>query len=608
MSRTPGATTSRATTPTTTLGAMRRLSPFLRPCRRALLLGALAALAEVAVSLALPWPMRLIVDRILVTQTPLTNPQRGLMIAIGLLLYLTLLAALFDYVSTKLLSSSGLQVAADVRGAVFAHLQRLPLRYHGSHPVGDLTTRVTSDVDRAQDLVVSTLAVLLPNLMLVTGMLAVMLALDPGFTMLALVVVPLMVLAVHRSTLALRQAARRARKADGAVAAATTEGLGAIHLVQAFTLEEQQRSRLDRLTGTSLQAGLEAVRLQARFSPIVDTTSAASAAVALWFGVQRVMDGEMTLGVLLVFMSYLTTLYKPVKALSKLSATMAKGVASAERVMDVLDEESEVRDLPGALVAPPLRGALRLREVTFSYGREPVLNGADLTVRPGETVALVGPTGAGKSTIAALFARLIEPRSGSVELDGIDVRRMTLDSVRSQISFVLQECILLSGSIRDNIALGRPGAGDGEIERAARLALVDEFAARMPLGLDTPIGERGVDLSGGQRQRVAIARAILRDAPILILDEPTSALDAESEELIVAALGNLPAGRTTLVIAHRLSTVRRADRIVVLDGGRVVQQGTHAELLGQEGLYRRLSVAAARSSAGPRIEESPWTV
>ncbi|MBL8929679.1 MAG: ABC transporter ATP-binding protein [Kineosporiaceae bacterium] len=608
MSRTPGATTSRATTPTTTLGAMRRLSPFLRPCRRALLLGALAALAEIAVSLALPWPMRLIVDRILVTQTPLTNPQRGLMIAIGLLLYLTLLAALFDYVSTKLLSSSGLQVAADVRGAVFAHLQRLPLRYHGSHPVGDLTTRVTSDVDRAQDLVVSTLAVLLPNLMLVTGMLAVMLALDPGFTMLALVVVPLMVLAVHRSTLALRQAARRARKADGAVAAATTEGLGAIHLVQAFTLEEQQRSRLDRLTGTSLQAGLEAVRLQARFSPIVDTTSAASAAVALWFGVQRVMDGEMTLGVLLVFMSYLTTLYKPVKALSKLSATMAKGVASAERVMDVLDEESEVRDLPGALVAPPLRGALRLREVTFSYGREPVLNGADLTVRPGETVALVGPTGAGKSTIAALFARLIEPRSGSVELDGIDVRRMTLDSVRSQISFVLQECILLSGSIRDNIALGRPGAGDGEIERAARLALVDEFAARMPLGLDTPIGERGVDLSGGQRQRVAIARAILRDAPILILDEPTSALDAESEELIVAALGNLPAGRTTLVIAHRLSTVRRADRIVVLDGGRVVQQGTHAELLGQEGLYRRLSVAAARSSAGPRIEESPWTV
>lgn len=608
MSRTPGATTSRATTPTTTLGAMRRLSPFLRPCRRALLLGALAALAEVAVSLALPWPMRLIVDRILVTQTPLTNPQRGLMIAIGLLLYLTLLAALFDYVSTKLLSSSGLQVAADVRGAVFAHLQRLPLRYHGSHPVGDLTTRVTSDVDRAQDLVVSTLAVLLPNLMLVTGMLAVMLALDPGFTMLALVVVPLMVLAVHRSTLALRQAARRARKADGAVAAATTEGLGAIHLVQAFTLEEQQRSRLDRLTGTSLQAGLEAVRLQARFSPIVDTTSAASAAVALWFGVQRVMDGEMTLGVLLVFMSYLTTLYKPVKALSKLSATMAKGVASAERVMDVLDEESEVRDLPGALVAPPLRGALRLREVTFSYGREPVLNGADLTVRPGETVALVGPTGAGESTIAALFARLIEPRSGSVELDGIDVRRMTLDSVRSQISFVLQECILLSGSIRDNIALGRPGAGDGEIERAARLALVDEFAARMPLGLDTPIGERGVDLSGGQRQRVAIARAILRDAPILILDEPTSALDAESEELIVAALGNLPAGRTTLVIAHRLSTVRRADRIVVLDGGRVVQQGTHAELLGQEGLYRRLSVAAARSSAGPRIEESPWTV
>ena len=588
--------------------ALIRLRPFLRPFRRALILGALLALAEVLVSLALPWPMSLIVDRILVPQAPqapLADPGRALLIAVGLLLYLTLLAALFDYGSTRLLSSSGLQVAADVRGAVFAHLQRLPLRYHGNHQVGDLTSRVTSDVDRAQDLVVSSLAVLLPNVLLVLGMFSVMLALDPQFTLLALIVVPVMVFAVHRSTVALKAAARRARKADGAVAAATTEGLGAIHLIQAFTLEDHQSARLDALTGSSLKAGLEAVRLQARFSPIVDTTSALSAGVALWFGANRVLDGRMTLGVLLVFMSYLSSLYKPVKALSKVSATFAKGIASAERVMDVLDERSEVRDLPGAVDAPSLRGDIRLRSVGFSYGREPVLSRLDLHIRPGETVALVGPTGAGKSTVASLIARLVDPQVGAVELDGIDVRALRSASLRSQISFVLQDCVLLSGTIRENIALGRPGASQAELERAARLALVDEFTSRMPDGLDTRLGERGIDLSGGQRQRVAIARAILRDAPILILDEPTSALDTSSEELIVAALANLPSGRSTLVIAHRLSTVRRADRIVVLDEGRVVQQGTHSELVLADGLYRRLSAGAGMIAT--EKDGAPWT-
>ena len=277
-----------------------------------------------------------------------------------------------------------------------------------------------------------------------------------------------------------------------------------------------------------------------------------------------------------------------IRALSKLGRTRSKGLAAAERVIAVLAEEPQIVDAPNASLAPRLSGAIDLHEVTFSYGREPVLSAVDLHIESGETVALVGPTGAGKSTIAALVPRLIDPTTGWVALDGIDVRSMTLASLRSQVSTVLQDCVLLHGTLRDNIAAGRPWASASDIERAAKLALVDEFACRLPDGLDTMITERGANLSGGQRQRISIARAILRDAPILILDEPTSALDTESEELIVQALANLPNHRTTVVIAHRLSTVRSADRIVVLEGGVIVQQGTHHDLLGVEGRYRRL--------------------
>jgi ATP-binding cassette subfamily B protein len=567
--------------------ARRLLVPFLRPYRRALALGGLLATLEVGVSLAQPWPLKVIVDHVLIHHTD--NGQRILFLALLGLLLIVGLGALLDYWSTRLLSSSGLHVSNDLRGSVFAHLQRLSLRYHGCNQVGDLTTRVTGDVERTQDLAVQVLATLLPNGLLVIGMFSVMLAIDPVFTALAVLFSPLMMLATYRSTLALRVASRRARRADGAVAAAASESLSAIHLVQAFTLERHQEDRFSGLTAGSLQAGLEAVRLQARFGPLVDATSALSTVVVLGFGAQRVLDGKMTVGVLLVFVSYLSSLYKPVKALSKLSVTLSKGLASAERIEDVLIERPDVTDCPGALPAQRLRGRVQLRDVTFSYGREPVLDALNLTIEPGERLALVGPTGAGKSTIAALIPRLMDPQGGQVLVDGQDVRDITVASLRGQVSLVLQDCVLLRGSLYDNIALGRPGATYSEVIRAAKLALVDEFADRLPDGIYTMVGERGTNLSGGQRQRIAIARAILRDAPITILDEPTSALDGATERVIAAALANLPRDRTTLIIAHRLSTVRTADRIVVLDGGRVVQHGGHDELIACDGLYRRMS-------------------
>ncbi len=562
---------------------------FIRPYRRVLAVGGLLAALEVVVGLAQPWPLKWVVDELLADDTAASDhPKTLLAMACLGLVAIVATTALLGYWATRILSSAGLHLANSIRETVFAHLNRLSLRYHGANRVGDLSARVTGDVDRTQDMIVQLLSVLVPNVMMLVGMVVVLFVLDPMFALLALAVTPVLAITVRSLTTRLKDAERRSRKADGQVAAATSETLGAIHFVQAYSLEPHQQDRFDRLSRVSLDAGLEAVRLQARFSPVVDITSVLSTVAVMWFGAMRVMDGTLSVGELLVFLSYVGSVYKPIRALSKLGRTRSKGLAAAERVMAVLAEEPQIVDAPSAVLAPRLSGAIDLHEVSFSYGRETVLNGVDLHIASGETVALVGPTGAGKSTIASLVPRLIDPTAGWVALDGIDVRSMTLASLRGQVSTVLQDCVLLHGTLRDNIAAGRPWASASDIERAAKLALVDEFAHRLPDGLDTVITERGANLSGGQRQRISIARAILRDAPILILDEPTSALDTESEELIVEALANLPNHRTTVVIAHRLSTVRSADRILVLEGGRIVQQGTHHDLLGVEGRYRRL--------------------
>jgi len=582
------------------IAAVLRFRHYARPYRRALVVGGILAVAEVVISLAQPWPLRFVVDEVIRTDGGRPDDARlRLTLAVVALLVLVGLGAVLNYLASRLLAAAGLHIANDLRSDVLERLQRLSLRFHGSQRVGDLVSHVTSDVIYTQDMFVELLATLVPSLMLVIGMFAVMLALDPGFTLLALLATPPLVVATHRSRRDLRVAARRVRKADGALASAATENLSAIHLVQAFTLEDDRLRRFRKQSVTSLDAGLESVRLQSRFGPLVELSSVASTAVVLWFGALRVLDGQMSLGVLLVFLSYLGSLYKPVKSLSKLSIIMSKGAAAAERLATIMTTPIDLTDQPTA-VPRRVRGDIELRSVSFSYGREPVLDDLSFTVSAGQTVALVGPTGAGKSTIAALIPRLMDVGAGQVLVDGLDVREHQLVSLRRQIAVVLQDTVLFDGTLRDNLVCGQPGATSSDVERASRLALVDEFAARLPDGLDTHIGERGANLSGGQRQRIAIARAILRDSPIIILDEPTSSLDAMSEELLMAALDNLPSGRTTLVIAHRLSTVRGADRILVLDRGRLAEAGTHDELLRVDGLYRQLASfqAADRRLAG----------
>jgi ATP-binding cassette, subfamily B, bacterial len=573
--------------------------PFVRPYRRVLAFGGLIAVLEVAVGLAQPWPLKWIVDDVLrpgstATRAELRNTLMLACIALGVIVGLR---SLFDYWSTRILSSAGLHLANSIRESVFAHLNHLSLRFHGSARVGDLSSRVTSDVDRAQDMIVQTLAVLLPNALLLIGMVTVMVWLDPLFALVSLGLTPILMVTVTRATRRLRSAEKRARNADGQVAAAVSENFNAIQLVQAYSLEPYQQKRFDGFTRESLQAGLDAIKFQARFSPAVDATAALSTIAVMWFGALRVLDSKATVGEFLVFVSYVGTVYKPLKALSKLGRITAKGSAAAERVRAVLDEQPQITDRPGSRRAPAFQGNLSFNNVTFTYGREPVLRDVNLTIRAGETIALVGPTGAGKSTIASLIPRLIDPTEGAVEIDGRDLRSLQLKSVRRQVSMVLQDTVLLHGTIFDNIAVGRPDATAAEVRRAAKLACVDEFVGRLPQGLDTMLGERGSNLSGGQRQRIAIARAILRDSPILILDEPTSALDTESEESIVEAISNLPSGRTTIVIAHRLSTVRRANRILVVEGGRITQVGSHEELVVTEGRYR--SMHARTENARP---------
>jgi ABC-type multidrug transport system fused ATPase/permease subunit len=488
-----------------------------------------------------------------------------------------------------------------IRQRVYGHLQRLSFAFHTRQAVGDLTARVTSDVGALQDLFVSGLKSLVTNVLLVVGMLAVMVAIDWQFTLAAAAVLPALGWLVLRFRPRVKRAAREAKRRERAMASLAQETLVSYRVVQAFGAEDFEDRRFASEGSQAMAARVQAGVLQARFAPSVGLTLAAGTALVVGIGAERALAHEISIGTLLVFLTYVKSMYAPMKQLAKASGQLATATVASELVVELLETDARVPERADARPAPRLRGEIELERVSFAYAEgRPALADVSLRISPGQRCVVVGATGAGKSTLASLVPRFLDPDLGVVRVDGVDVRELTLRSLRAQIAVVLQDAMLFRMTIRENIAYAMPEATEAQIVAAAKAAHAHEFVERLPDGYDTLVDERGGNLSGGQRQRLALARAFLRDAPILVLDEPTTGLDAASEALVLEAVERLARGRTTLTIAHRLATIERADLVVVLERGRIVDEGTHAALLARSARYRALCLEHAADADARR--------
>jgi subfamily B ATP-binding cassette protein MsbA len=509
--------------------------------------------------------------------------------ACAAVLGIALITGLLTYCYTHLFGTVGQRFVYELRRDLFAHMQRLSLRFHDTQKTGDLTARLTSDIQSIQDFISNGVILFGSNALLLTSMAALMFWLNWRFALASLSIAPLMFWMVYRHKLLIKRATRKARVSTGLLASLAQETLASIRIVQGLAQEDQIDERFQVQSESSLQAFLESMRYQAQIAPVVDFCSAIGLTMVMWYGARSVLAGHITTGDVVIFFAYVNSFYSPMKAITRSTNTFTKASIGAERIVEVLQHRSEVRDRKRARPAPKFKGAIEFRDVSFEYEPGvPVLSHVNLCIAPGQKLAIVGATGAGKSTLVSLVLRFYDPTGGAVLVDGEDIRNYSLRSFREQISLVLQDSLLLSGTIRDNISFGRTGATDEQIRAAAETANADEFIRRFPEGYETPVAEGGTTLSGGQKQRIAIARAVLRDTPILILDEPTSGLDAVAERAVVNALERAAAGRTTIVIAHRLSTVRLAHHIVVVDRGSIVEQGTHEELLARNGRFAHL--------------------
>jgi ATP-binding cassette subfamily B protein len=584
-----------------------RVAILLRPHWKSLSLAFLAVLGEATADILQPWPLKIVVDSVvqskklphwldqIATTVFAGDKYLALNVAVAAVAIIALVGAVSGYAEKYLTTRVSQWVAHDLRRALYQHIQRLSIAEHTEKRKGDLLTRMTSDISAVQDFINQALLGIIVNVLTLIGMIGAMLYYSWQLTVVALATAPFLFVIAWFYSRRIKKASRAVRTMEGELVSNVSDVLASIHVVQAFAREDYEDRRFAWESRENVEAGLQARTTKATLTPSVEMVTALGTCLILGYGARLVLasqaagDQVMTAGVLIVFLSYLAKMYKPMRDLSKMSDTVSKAAVGYERIDELLRTESRVRDLPNAVPAPHFKGGIEFDHVSFSYDNgQPVLKNVSMRVEPGQIAAIVGPSGTGKTTIANLIARFYDPLAGAIKIDGRDIRGYSLKSLRDQISFVLQDTVLFRGTIWENIAYGRPDAEPEDTVRAAELANAHDFIMNMPMGYATMVGDRGATLSGGQRQRIAIARAIVRNTPILILDEATAGLDALSEQTVIEALDKLMEGRTSVIIAHHLGTIRHADVIFVVKEAEIVERGTHEELLARNGVYAEL--------------------
>lgn len=574
----------------------RRVLRYYRPFLGSTLAGLIFSLIGIGFNLLKPWPVKVIVDQILPPDSLFrtTHPNwRSYILPLCLaLIVLQVLWGLFNLLTNYIFVKVGLQALLKLRTDLYSYLQSLSLKYHDARRSADSSFRVAYDSQAIQTIYNKGFTNIFGSVITLAGIFLIMLRLDWELTLVSLGIVPLMVGAIYFFANKIRTQSTSIQEQDSALLAQAQEGLSSIRMVAAFGREDFEVAQFYQRAERSLQANLRLSLTNVKSALVISTLMGVGTAAMYYLGTLHVLAGSLTLGSLILFSSYLIMLYQPLQELTYTAWAMEGATAGARRCFEVLDREDDVRDSPGAVAIMETKAAIAFDQVRFAYNdKSPVLDGINLRISPNQIVALVGGTGAGKSTLLSLVPRFYDPSSGVVSLDGRDVREITKKSLRQQIAIVLQDTLLFSTTIRENIAYGRPEATDTEIREAARRAQADDFITRLPNGYESPVGERGGHLSVGQRQRIGIARAFLKDAPILLLDEPTSALDPTTEAAIMETIKDLMHGRTTLIVTHRLATIHNVDQIVVLQYGRIVESGRGADLVAKGGAYAKLYTA-----------------